>query len=277
MSTPLYQATLDALKEQNLDVQPLPNGTLQATSGRGPSKRTTPLDLSALERFVVDHPDAGHKRAAAGFAAGVAAVHDEPVRSKADQWGFVECAGRLSPSLQYQTFEHGHVAACGHRPWLLDFSDDLRVAYSIELDRGRRTLTRPQYEGWNVTEDRITAASRSLLFYKTAQDAMHGKFEPHPPSGGQFYSLADGYDAARALIIQDLDYQRARRGIIFAVPHQDILLLRNTTDDNQALAQFTQAVQEAFDASQYPLTTQLYTYDPQLRSHRPLNPQEPTP
>lgn len=266
----LFQAAAQALEHQNLDVS-VEGQALLVSRGRGRLKRQASLTLSTLTSYLDDHPAAGQRRAAAGFANGVRAVLNEPARSDAAQWDFVKCAGRLTPSLEHRSFAIGATEAADEEPWLQPFSDELCVAYHIELDRGTRLVTAPQFERWGVTAERITAASRSLLFYKTAQSAYHGQFEPHPPSGGMRYTMGDGYDAARALILNDLDYQRARRGIVFTMPHQDLLLMRDLTDDGEALDTFMRAASDAYHAASYPLTRRLYTYE-DARHVRPFNP-----
>lgn len=244
---------------------------LRVSHGRGRLRRHQVLDLEPLRRFLEGNPQTDRRRALSAFARGAYGVLNEPSNSDAADWAYVDCAGRLTPSIEYLTFEHGALAAGGGRPWLVDFGDDLSVVYHIELDRGARTLAWPQFLAWGVTPDRITSASRSLLYYKTAQDALAARFEPDPPSGGFFYKLGDGHDAARALILSDLDYHRTRRGLIFAVPHADILLIKDKTDDAEALARFQQAVKDAYAVADAPLSTLLFTYE-DARTLRPLRP-----
>ena len=249
------QTLSDALTSLGLQVTHTAD-VWEVTRGHGPKSTAVTFDIAAVP--------AGDSEAAArlqhcAFARGVYAVINEPRNSDAATWDYLACAGRLTPSIEHKAFVDG-AAACGQRAWTIEFNDDLVVTYHIELDRGSRLLTWSQFLMWGVTPDRISSASRSLLYYKTAQDALSGEFEPDPASGGHFYQIGDGNDAARALILSDLDFQRVRRGLIFAVPHADILLITDKTDAS-SLRKFNQAVSDSFGAAQWPLSRGLFTYE----------------
>jgi uncharacterized protein YtpQ (UPF0354 family) len=243
-----------ALHATRLQATPL-DDTLRVQHGVGRLKKDVTLDLLPLQRYLDAHPEE-RRPALAGFASGVAGLLKEPLDPRAAEWTFVDAASRLVPSIEHVAFELGYAAAGGAPPWLLPFAGNLRVAYYLELDRGLKVLTTPQLEAWQVTRDRVTCAARSLLYHKTGWDTL----TPLPDDRADAYRLGDGYDAARALILTDLDYTRMRQGALFAIPHPDLLLLRDPAQSPDDLAAFRDAVARHYDDARYPLSCQIFTW-----------------
>jgi len=230
------------------------NLTVEAGTGRRQARRSIGLD--GLAARIDAHP-AQRRAAVAGFASGVAGVVKAPHDLLAASWGFVEAAGRLVPAIEHATFGLGVIAAGGEPPWTVEFVGELVVAYYLELDRGVEILTRSRFEGWAVTPDRVTCAGRSLLCHKT----MSGGLEPFEATGLEAYRFGDGYDAARALVMADVDYQRCRSGVLFAIPHPHILLVRSPTKDGDALDGFQRAVDRLYEEARYPLSRALFAIE----------------
>jgi hypothetical protein len=189
------------------------------------------------------------------YAAGVKAALGRPVLTAVSSWEFTEVAGRLVPTVERLAFQDGFRDGGGGAPWERPFGgagSDLCVHYYVELDRGHQLLTKAQVGTWGVTDDRITSASRSLLYHKT----MQGEPARHE-SGLECYGLRDGYDASRALILPDLDYHRTRAGVLVAVPSPHLLLFADVAG---GLGLLSTVAAEEFAAAKYPLSRRLFAW-----------------
>lgn len=189
------------------------------------------------------------------YAAGVKAALARPLLTAVADWSFTEVAGRLVPTVERAAYREGFLDGGGGVPWEQPFADrsELRVHYYVELDQGHQLLTHAQVAAWGVTDDRIMSAARSLLYHKT----MQGGVERHP-SGADWYRLGDGYDAARALTLPDLDYARTRAGVACAAPSAyDLLVVDLEGIDRES---FGATVAELFERSDYPLSDQVYAW-----------------
>ena len=252
----LLNATTTYLEAEVLDVEPTSAGRLRVSRGRFRDKREVELDLTPLEGWLAEHPEAPPRRAAAGFATGVGAALRSPTDARAENLSFVDAAGGLAPVLECETFALGAEAA-GLRPWLQPFTDGLVVAYVVDVDRGQLLLGERRVAAWGVSDDRITSGARSMLYHRTRDLPL----EEHPSSTCAFYSAGDGHDAARATILRDLDYNRLRRGLWFALPARNLLMLRDATDDADAARAFLAAVEAEWDQAEHPISRRVYTYE----------------
>lgn len=248
------QEVRQALEAREVAVQ-VQGARWEAHTGSGRNRRQVSFTLEALGEALRD-PQAPPRRAAtAGFVSGVDLVLSETPGHKARSWGFVEAAGRLIPTVQPWTFGVGHQAACGLKPWSVPFEGWLRTYYLLELDFGFCALTQEQVQRWGVSQDRVTSAGRSLLFHKSWEA------QPTPEQEWEVYTHHDGHNAARALVLADMDYPRARKGLYFAMPSPDRLMVMDQYQGPEALQRFTQAAQDALAQAKVPLSDTIYTWE----------------
>jgi hypothetical protein len=190
-----------------------------------------------------------------GFAAGAALARSEPAGHAARGWSFVEAAGRLVPSIQAPSWALGYASVRGEAPWRVPLVEGLEVGYLIELDFGVCALTEAQMRAWGVTADRVTSAARSLLFHKTWAAA------PVKEQFWEVYAHPDGHNAARALILADIDYARARAGILFALPEPGALMVIDRGRPPEARARFAQRARQRHKEAAQPLSAEIYTLE----------------
>ena len=131
------------------------------------ARKEATFTLDALQAHLDANPDAPREAALASFASGVSAVIKQPEHSRFDTWAFTDAAGRILALLVRDAWVLGVAAAGIQDPWMQPFTAGLQIAYTIDVDQGRRVLTHAQVDRWAVTEDRVTCAARSLLFHKT--------------------------------------------------------------------------------------------------------------
>lgn len=225
-------AWLDFLRETvshpNVRWESAPDGQLQARIGSGPRAQTCALTTSALEAAFGD-PDLQSMTTTRGSALrGLLALLQAPRAHGLENEAFTDVAGRLVVTIEGPGFSAGHALLGGDEPWVRPFGDGLVLAYAVEMDQGYVTLTRAQVERWGVSGERIEKAALSALFYRT------GFGEPEDVSdapGVTTYRLGDGFDAARALVLEMIDYPRARKGMVLSLPTAETLLF---ADDEPA-------------------------------------------
>ncbi len=255
----LHELT-EVLRSRRLEVD-LVEDTLNVSQGTGIMAHKAHLDPRPLLDILSDD-EAHRRRQIAAYASGVKHVLLEPARSKAAQWDFIKSAGGLLPGLHVSTFELGVEAAAGESPWTLDFPGDLIVAYFIKLDRGIRVLTAPQVQRWDVSDDRITSAARSLLFHNT----RHQTFQPFGDTQSvRRLHAGDGHDAARCLVIADAFYTEIDSGFRFSLPTPDHFLCVFNNND-ETMAELSAATKEVYRDADYPLSETLFRFE----SGRPL-------
>ncbi len=236
-----------ALETFRLVVDTVDDG-VRVTHGKGPRARRAVIAPGAMQ-------GAG-KADCVAYAAGIKAALARPLLTAVADWEFTEVAGRLVPTVERAQFREGFLDGGGGEPWEQAFAgagSELRVHYYVELDQGHQLLTAAQVQAWGVTDDRVTSAARSLLYHKT----MQGEPDKHD-TGADWYHLGDGYDAARALALPDLDYPRARKGVVCGAPTPYDLLVIDLEGLDRAA--FRNAVGAMFRASDHPLSDQLYVW-----------------
>lgn len=222
--------------------------TLRLSHGRGLTARSCNIDPVAI---------AGFGRAdVAAFVRGVHAVLNEPPRSTASTWDFAEAARCILPTLERTAWADGVVAAGGSAPFSLPFGGELRIYFVLELDAGYHALTEAQVSRWGATGDRVERAAASMLFHRTREAAP----EPWPDADGvEMLRLGDGFDAARANILDACDYALCRAGVYFALPAPDRLLLTRRTDV-EGLARLRRATEAAYATARLPLSTDVFAW-----------------
>lgn len=245
----------DALRTRRLDVKRVAD-TFNVSQGTGIMAHKANIDPRTILDELDDDAEA-RRRQIAGFASGVKHVLLEPSRSSADEWDFITSAGRLAPAMQVSTFALGVHAASGESPWTIDFVDDLEVAYIIKLDRGLRVLTKAQVEHWGVSDDRITAGARSLLFHKT-RDLGFKSLESF--TAVRRLHAGDGHDAARCFVVADAFYSDIGPDFRFTIPSPDhFLCVFESTDDS--LDELHRATEAVYSEAAYPLSRTLFRFE----------------
>ncbi|MCB9507569.1 MAG: hypothetical protein H6700_07190 [Myxococcales bacterium] len=196
------------------------------TFGDGPRRRTARLALpAAAERLSGAAADHG-QGTLAGFVRGVCAHLSEPDTTEGDTLTFEESASTVVPSLELTApFCLGLELAGAAPPALHPFSTSLSIAYLVELDDGIRVLTGAQVARWGTTDERLAKAALSILYHRTwgAEEVATAV------DGVTALRVGDDNAAARALLLDQLDYARVRRGLLFAVPTSATLLLCDDT------------------------------------------------
>lgn len=256
MSSPNSLTALEeALRDRRLEVERVED-TFNVSQGTGITAHKANIDPLPLQENLSEQTQVRHRQIAA-FASGVKHVLLEPVRSSADEWDFVESAGRLAPAIHSATFELGVRQAAGKPAWTRPFVDDLRVVYFLQLDRGLRVLTTAQVEDWGVTDDRITSAARSLLFHKTRNHDFScvDNFE-----SVRRLHVGDGLDAARCLVVADAFYSDVDEGFRFSLPSPDHFL---AVFDGQpsSIDELQAATDAVYGDTDEPLSTRIFAFE----------------
>ncbi len=245
----------EALRSRRLEVERVED-TFNVSQGTGIMAHKAHIDPRPLLEELAPEADE-RRRQIAAYASGVKHVLLEPARSKASQWDFVESAGGLLPGLQAPSFSLGVEAAGGNPPWVRDFPGDIVVAYFIKLDRGIRVLTTDQVERWDVSDDRITSAARSLLFHNT----RHHQFKPFEEAGFvRRLRTGDGHDAARFLVVEDVFYTDIDAGFRFSLPTPDHFL-SIFEDSGDAVDELKDKTLEVYREADYPLSKTIYRFE----------------
>ncbi|MCC6620092.1 MAG: hypothetical protein IT385_02485 [Deltaproteobacteria bacterium] len=109
-------------------------------------------------------------------------------------------------------------------------------------------MTRVRFGRWDTTLDTVHSVARSNLYHRAAVDYA-----------AREVAHGDGYDAARAVMLDDVFYDRSGDdGITFAVPGRDLLLVPARGEALDRLA-----VRAAYEAARYPISPEVFT----LRAH----------
>ena len=187
----------------------------------------------------------------AAWARGVLAVLNEPANSKGHTLTFVDCTATLMPALEGPGFVAGVAAVRGDEPFSTRQPGGLLAVYFVELDQGRRLLSRAQVEGWGVHPERLEKAALSVLFHRT----RHTSPVDDEADGVTWQRLAvgDGSDSARALLMDVLEWSRTMSGLWVGVPSPGVVMYRDVADD-AALAAFQEQVRRAWLTSADPLS-----------------------
>ena len=246
----------EALEEARLDVERL-GDTLNVSRGSGAMEAKANVDPVDFLNEIGELDDRQRRRRIAGWVSGVQHVLLEPGDSDADQWDFTESAGSLAMALQVDSFVDGCRAAAGSPAWSQPFDEDIVYVFLLELDMGIRVLTDAQFERWSATRDRVVAGARSMLFHK-AQPVSPNRLEDY--SGVEQLRVGDGYDAARALVLEDLMFGEFDDGSRVAVPTPDELyFVREGTAEN--VDRLREATRSRYDEADYPLSDAIYRYE----------------
>lgn len=252
------EAITGALLGRRLEVERI-GDTLNVKAGPGRFASKANIDLEPILTALADAQENQHTRMIGGFASGVKTAISEPPRSKANDWTYEQCAGRMMPNLEVDTYLLGVEAAGFDEPWHVRFSEDLLLVITIELDRGYRPLTQSQVDAWGATGDRVYSAARSMLFHKTRDVRLRHN---DPREGVHTVKLGDGHDAARGIVLtevffSDLDESTFR----FTAPSQDLLYYVQDLSD-ETLRALEEATEETYLSTDYPLSRHIFELQP---------------
>ena len=98
-----------------------------------------------------------------------------------------------------------------------------------------------------------------MLFHKT-RDVRLRQDDPAP--GVHTVKLGDGHDAARSIVLTEVFFSELDEGTFrFSTPNQDLLYYVQALDE-KTLEALAQATREAYEASDYPLSSELFELAP---------------
>lgn len=262
------ETLLAALEAQRLSPQ-TGDDAISVHVGAGPRRRKADISLrDALGALPADADEAALRQEATALARGVRAHLGEPARSRGEEMEFGEAAAVLLPSIEREAFFAGVRLAGGEESARQPFNNELHVAFYIELDQGLRLLPVSQAERWGAHPERLFKAALSVLFHRSGfGEAVALEESPDV----ERWALGDGFDPARALLLDFMDYPRCRKGVLFAFPSHDELLVRDAAGDAEAEA-FARLAQARCAAAEEPLSAAVYGYRDGRRVPEALHP-----
>jgi len=159
-------------------------------------------------------------------------------------------AAALLPKLERARFARTYDLVRPEAPLLWrDLGGGLAACYVEDQGWRFQYMTRARFEGWDTTMDTVHSVARSNLYHRAALDYA-----------AREVALGDGYDAGRAVMLDDVFYDRAGPdGIVFAVPGRDRLLVPARGEGLER-----EAVRAAYEAARYPISPEVFV----LSAHR---------
>ena len=222
-----------ALRDSEVQVKEVEFDHHAVSVQKGLKARSATLFLPVwVERFAAE-PDATRRASLTAWARGIYAVLVEPKGDAGASLTFEDAARTVLPSVEGPFFRAGMECAKGTAPFATPFPGDLAVVYRVELDHGVRLLTEEQVAAWGVTPDRLAKAALSILFHRS----WDAPFLPTPESAAILeFGVRDGLDGARALMMNQWDYDRVRDSALFSLPECDTFLFSSDVSDEGAAA-----------------------------------------
>jgi hypothetical protein len=247
-----------ALERQGARLIDFDEAQVTIESGIGMRKSRAEVSLSALIAWLDAHPEQTRQGVASFFrGAGAVAVAPRPNRRES-AFSFAEAAGRLFPSIEGPLFSLGAEAAAKEPLFLWPAADGLQVAFFIELDTGRKVLTQGQVDAWGANPDRIERAAVSMLFHRTYQ-VEPAAYQAPGLSHCRAFKSGDGYDSARALLLESLYYPAAGQGLRFSLPTPELLLVIEAPGQDETTALRTET-ERLFAESAWSLSREVYEW-----------------
>ncbi len=191
--------------------------------------------------------EAARKGELLAVAAAIEAAVKYP--SEVDASTFREGAANLLPKVERARFPQAYDAVVYGRDGSVDdglftlpFGPDLVVAFARDEGWRFSYVTRAQVARWGVSADTMLSCGRSNLYHRA-----------EVPYRATEVATKDGYDAARAILMGDVFYDRGDAdGVRFAVPGRDQLLVgRELT---------AEAAAQAYAAAPYPISPKVYVW-----------------
>jgi hypothetical protein len=227
------------------------HGDTWQVQGRGPRVAGVPADLARALAADAACPVALADWCA--FCRGLTLAWAEPARGRADGWDFAACARCMLPMAGRPALVDG-VRAGGVEPFWVPWGEGLVWAFLVELDQGEQWLTRAMVEGWGAAADRVERAATSLLLHRTDWEA----WQPlEGLAGARRMRVGDGFDAARANLVEAIAWDEVTAGCWIAMPRTDELWVgRGSATDPAVVA----AVHAAFVAADEPLSPRVHAW-----------------
>lgn len=123
-----------------------------------------------------------------------------------------------------------------------DLGGGLIAAYVQDEGWRFNYLPRGRVAAWDASPDTVHSVGRSNLYHRAALDHRAREL-----------ALGDGYDAARALLMDDVFYDRGdAQGIEVAVPSRDLTLVGPGLDPA--------AIAAAYAAARYPISPAVFSF-----------------
>ena len=240
----------NAFKTAGLKVR-VDGDVIEVSLGPALRRRKASISLTAFQEAAGSTDPV----AIASVTRGVYAALNTPLRREHEEpISFVDAAAVISPSLEGPRFAQGVALAGGRAPYLLPFLDGMDRVYLIERDMGYHLLSLDDVARWGVHPERIEKAAASILYHRTGYWN-----EPDVIDVGGIsvttYKIGDGFDGARATILEELDFHRWLKGFHFAVPDSDTLWIAT---DELEVGSLRAAVEKAFGEADAPLSPHVY-------------------
>jgi len=179
------------------------------------------------------------------IAAGLEAAVKYPARSVPGE-DLRTGAAALLPKLERKRFALTYDAVCDKDGLLWsDFGGGLVTCYVEDQGWKFQVMGRARFAAWDTTIGTVHSVARSNLYHRAALDWQ-----------AREVALGDGYDAARAIMLDDVFYDRAGPdGIVFAVPSRDLLMVAAA---GRPLS--PEAVAQAYTSAKYPLSPEVFAF-----------------
>jgi|GEM_PF-1266017 len=126
--------------------------------------------------------------------------------------------------------------------YVRDFGGGLVTAYVQDEGWKFNYLPRGRIASWDASSDTVHSVGRSNLYHKAALDHRAREL-----------GLGDGYDAARAILMGDVFYDRADAdGIEVAIPGRDLVMVGPGLNP--------MAVRQAYELAKYPISPEIFVF-----------------
>ncbi len=182
------------------------------------------------------------------YTRGLYQVLSQPKKAIVKKWKFRLSAASLLPSVETLSFVKGVEDASGSPALFRPLFDDLVICYGVRWDRGIHIITRAQFQTWGVSEDRVYAGARSMLYHHSE----HVKWTKSDEGLSQFQK-GDGSDAARFMILEDMFYGDIEADFRFSIPSPDSLITNYSPSDRDKVALDQDAFEENRASYDHPL------------------------
>lgn len=159
-------------------------------------------------------------------------------------------AAALLPKLERRRFAETYDAVRsgteGERLLWRDFGAGLAVCYVEDQGWRFQYMARGRFAGWDTSLETVHSGARSNLYHRAAIDWQ-----------AREVALGDGYDAARAVVLDDVFYDRVGPdgGIAFAVPSRDLLMVATKARPLSAAE-----VRHAYETARYPISPEVMRF-----------------
>ena len=226
-------------------------------------------DELTVESKHIDLSEAGSGgEQLAGFVRGIEQALSIPGNFTPENWSFTEAAGAMVPLIEHETFEKGFRQITGETAISEGFFEEMAIFYQIEIRGGSRLLTEELMEAWSATVDQVDSAARSILYHKTQNQSSSAVADREFV---EQFSLPDGYNASRSLILCDVFYHQFGESTRFTIPSNELLLFVDEPTEEK-IEELLEVTDDSYERTMIPLSRSLYKFDrrgkPELERER---------